>query len=1108
MTQQRSTREESCNFLQPKENGKKDPFEEMLRDSSIWNAKTLADAPSVISYKYSQLKKLAEERSYYGVMMAVKDCFEVIVRFYVLCGCAISRDRGSEDVVKVLCSPEISLSFGDWVNTLTTSAIKYFGKNSFLGNILQQIRSFYNAHNIVRWRNDYVGHGALIDASSFSYRQELSDKIRELSQIFDKIEPAYDHLTLSFDDNKLWIKYEGELYDASPFLRMEASRMLLFDSMDRFGVSKEIDYYSGKRRIVKSPYFSDLRKKYYGTLNIQQKNKLQSQVYRKLDDKAINAYYDNTAYIKQKYMADWLKQSMDANGKGVFLMLADRATGKSTFSYMLDELGGNKKLLSDTVIRSYYCNRTSIRSFEDFTTSISRMFYETVDGNDFRQQVEGALPDLSRGTDDRPAAVMANLLNFCRQLYERETGTERVLLIIDGLDELETESLPVLGYIPMPDILDENVYILLTCRADDFPAPLLQRFIHNFPFTVTKIFKREIENRDLLKSAIGEAFREQEIPIKEEEKEALVLKYDDRFSVLLLVRAFLTMGIDIRNIEPEQMYLTYLQKIQAIYGEEQHDLFLHLLLTVYLSQYQLTMREAVFMATGESMALHHLAMFYDMKPLVIHYHNLFGGLLLGIGDSLISKIILKEYEESIADMLDLWYELILSYENTLPEEMDGYASICVHFLELNEKYRKAPCAFAVLEHLNYAGAAYSGSRHEMFVLMRSRMIYDSIQKYLEVHRAEILEGRCLDQITKERKIRNPGEMIELMRDVVSLNSMKGLFAAHEFEMLSKMEEKIRPRIENDQTINIDIKFEYCMNFLIVFKTIGNKNKSDYYTDKCLELYPGACEEHQKVFLWNYLNAIKDTKPEECIDLCRKVAAENQRSRTDLSKLKYFEGVAMFSLLLSGKREKNRAEIESVIHTLDTGIQYTCDAALCPQNHEVNMIQGLLHTAKSKAARVLCENYDIAVREARTALNIHHFHMNIGNEDSYNNYFESYIELVRALNLRGKKQDLEEAYENLKSTIQLLENADPILHPYICFNLYVEYAVVIMQRKGTLDELEQVTKKTLMWAEKMPGGESLLLSIKNNLLRIEQERKAGNTNWIYEMSYKDGAWQTE
>jgi len=48
-------------------------------------------------------------------------------------------------------------------------------------------------------------------------------------------------------------------------------------------------------------------------------------------------------------MLNWLKESIEKHDKGVLLLNADQGTGKSTFSYALDELGAHKLTITSAI---------------------------------------------------------------------------------------------------------------------------------------------------------------------------------------------------------------------------------------------------------------------------------------------------------------------------------------------------------------------------------------------------------------------------------------------------------------------------------------------------------------------------------------------------------------------------------------------------------------------------------------------------------------------------------------------------------------------------------------------------------------------------------------
>lgn len=152
---------------------------------------------------------------------------------------------------------------------------------------------------------------------------------------------------------------------------------------------------------------------------------------------------------------------------GCFSMIKDVFDVK----YAIDELGDYDMHIEGCTVRSYSINRTNIRSEIDFSTSISRLFAKTktdrVESSSDRQLPRITIVSLN------PAEDMAYLLNEYRRHHDKLFSQERLLLVIDGIDELQAANDGILNFIPHPSMLDNGVHILLTCRSDG-PMPALE----------------------------------------------------------------------------------------------------------------------------------------------------------------------------------------------------------------------------------------------------------------------------------------------------------------------------------------------------------------------------------------------------------------------------------------------------------------------------------------------------------------------------------------------------------------------------------------------------------------------------------------------------------
>ena len=74
--------------------------------------------------------------------------------------------------------------------------------------------------------------------------------------------------------------------------------------------------------------------------------------------------------------------------------------------------------------------------------------------------------------------------SFYQEQYENTFGCAKLLLFIDGVDELTEKGQDILLELPEPEEIPENVYIVLTCRAEkEEVLPAVLDFTERYPFT-------------------------------------------------------------------------------------------------------------------------------------------------------------------------------------------------------------------------------------------------------------------------------------------------------------------------------------------------------------------------------------------------------------------------------------------------------------------------------------------------------------------------------------------------------------------------------------------------------------------------------------------------
>ncbi|MDA8227715.1 MAG: hypothetical protein M0T74_08485 [Desulfitobacterium hafniense] len=1033
-------------------------YQRFHEDISKWHMQSMEQAPYVIAHEYCRLHNMIGNGEIYGAFFLVKDIYEVIIKYYVLCATAIAANCSCEESAKALCNPKISLSMGDWVNTLPAENMKFFNKRSLWGRLIGKLRTFYNTNNIVRWRNDNIGHGALGFAEEEDFISELQHKMLKLRDLLIIVSEFYDKTTYYLESNKLigfnksiestqslFIEYDGRMIPLAPFMVTDTGSIWFYDSMDRDGLLKIINYITGKRRPSNEKYFSNLRRKYFSLLGITETEKIGNALYKKEVDTALDAYYSETDYQKPVYMLNWLRSSMDSVDRGVFLMCADRGTGKSAFSYALDGLGDSTLSINSTVIRSYYCNRTSVRTFQDFTTSVSRLFFTSKDGSaDFRSQFENALPSISFKDEDRQNS-MAKLLETCQNLQRIEMGKDRLLLIIDGIDELEVTSIPVIDFIPAPSNLPEGVYILLTCRSDSLISPVLLNFIQSFGFTRQINFQRTCENRDLLIKTIQKLYSNNGKTVSIEDAEKIVEPLDNRFTGIRILKTLIGINRELEFLKPKQTGIIkcYFQEIEKCYGQKYFRQLINYIIVLALSEHPLTMTEIISLSSGEEICLQDIAFLYDLKPVSTAYHNIFGGLLLWKSNDELTEFVETEYKDEIIELMENWHRIILYKKEFSTKELLEYSYLFSHFYNLWKRYARGKIKLELrsMENINNFGVMLGQVNKKYYLVDRCRLIYDSVVACAEQKIKE------MERITENRNFYM----------AVMVNWIHSLVDCHDYDGVQKIETRIKllyeeMSYEEKDSENIQgLMFKYYGDIFIFHSEQRHIKESRECYENVLKLKKAGEKygEFKKITL-NYAMFLKEVEPDECITLCKKMEQDEQTySKREKAMLKYCIGVSYDSLMT---REQSTKYADIMLASLDEGFHLISDALLCPQNLEVNRTQAILLEAKSKCYRKWYQDYDKAIKAIQGTLNTYSFHINMEN-------FIDIADVIRALSevgfnyiLRNQEGDRKIALTYLKQAVDILDAAKVQVLPLLSGKIYYDYGQLLKILFGETDEI--------------------------------------------------------
>lgn len=109
--------------------------------------------------------------------------------------------------------------------------------------------------------------------------------------------------------------------------------------------------------------------------------------------------------------------------------------------------------------------------------------------------------------DDRYKMSFTDKAKECLKFYFNQFGTDKLIIFIDGIDELTMEEANFLQYIPNENDVPENIYFFVMCRnlSEQIPVPAANFCVyHNFTDKVS--FDRSKENLVLLKKHICNVF--------------------------------------------------------------------------------------------------------------------------------------------------------------------------------------------------------------------------------------------------------------------------------------------------------------------------------------------------------------------------------------------------------------------------------------------------------------------------------------------------------------------------------------------------------------------------------------------------------------------------
>ena len=649
----------------------------LSKNESLWTQQ-LDSVPSMIYFEYAQLKSLAREGQVYGVLLQCKDTYETILKIPVIMTLVIidsdpKYKDGAEYAEIMKAFLESPMSMGNWDNLarVIVSKNKNLQLPEDLIEILKRTRRLYSAEitatvsNVVNWRNETIGHGALKFQDDVSYQEEVSSLLTLLKEYFSgvgkfSIKGLYDDCYFQCGENKLVAGcYERNIDNVSMSLHVAAQtfpvanyvndcdlKWYLFESFyRRKNLVKYNSFIDGKNNTIQNKYFSDLFAKH--VLQGSKASAVTSDYISREEDLILEYLHMPSDYVAPTRIVELLQEKMAKIEKGVITISMERGTGKSAFANKMSGLYHPKPLMKNSLSRCYHVSNAALRGLSDFTNSINNGFRHSFNpADDFWGSTE-ELPSLSLETDN-PAESMAEFLNFYHEKYRKDY----TILIIDGIDETTEQAERILDYIPSKDQLEDGVFVVLTTRFADEETVKgkSKKYIDKaakLADSLLEVRRHDEINVDLLNRYIDhytKTFKfEQHI-----DKETLIEKSDYR---ILYLRAYLGISdrVDLDNTNETKFIKSYMDYILSFYGISQKQTLKEIAVSIALfpgisiKQYQeyLNCQEITYEFVG---------LFNDLMPLLTVTH-LDGEDVYEFADTAYADFVIEQYSDIVKDVI-------------------------------------------------------------------------------------------------------------------------------------------------------------------------------------------------------------------------------------------------------------------------------------------------------------------------------------------------------------------------------------------------------------------------------------------------------------------------
>ncbi len=672
---------ESCNFqcaTSDYDSGQLSWNMKNCKDSLMWDLNVFDSYPYFISKEYKRLYDLMYDNKLYGVIFQIKDIFEILLKLPILLivnrYCA-NRKRGKEEDEIIYSLLNKKLSLGHWYS-IAKSCLN-IDDDSEIMIILKDIVSVYQSNDITNWRNDTIGHGALLFDDTQSFRDDLESKLMLIKAHLKTCEEQYKSIDLTYKSNKkitklvgcsldkavlrnngkITFNYAGLKCEIIEFMKVENGGIYFFDSyFKKDKKTKFLNYLDAEMIKLKIQFFDELIKNVskYIKIDNQKISALEEQIYIESEEIAVEAIDSIDDNIIQEKLKVWINKSISQNIMGTFLLQMEEGMGKTTFTRMLDPHSKNIIKINGVAVRTFYINSSYSFNVEVFKNNI----IEKLQHNDTKtDKIKGNIPRFNRESESLRKEFSDILARFL-EIYKEKYGVNKLLFIIDGLDEIPVrEKCSIIEYIPNTSDLAEGVYVLVTSRTKVENTQYLNEKIEEIGFEDRlEILSHNVEYTNTLKRYIKEKLKITNLDIAN----SIITNAHYKFIYIRPIY-YILKNKSLEEINTNNIFTEYLDILENTYSEKYFNQIIDILVILAVSRDGITISEISYLINREKPDFKLLAFLADINCLMEKGRSIRGS-LLSLAHASIKEYIIQKYKDRVKKKCREWIEEVIGLE--------------------------------------------------------------------------------------------------------------------------------------------------------------------------------------------------------------------------------------------------------------------------------------------------------------------------------------------------------------------------------------------------------------------------------------------------------------